>query len=540
MSLCSPVGRAKMIRRRLAFAALLVTLSSQDFGQGKTPQGGSKRESYRNPILFADYSDPDVIRDGNDFYLIASSFHFVPAIPILHSLDLVHWELMGHVLPRLDLAPQYSMQGGTRYGSGVWAPALRKHDGVFYIYFPTPDEGIFVTKAQSMSGPWSSPIAVLPGPGWEDPCPFWDDDGNAYLIHSKVHAGPLILHRMSPDGTKLLDAGKVIVEDPVHLPTLEGPKLYKRNGWYYIFAPFGGVGRGSQAVLRSRSIYGPYDYRVVLTQGTTDVNGPHQGAWFDTPDDHDWFVHFSLRGAHGRIVYLEPMRWEQDWPVIGAASAGAHSGEPVAEYRAPLTVPGTDEMDPQTSDDFSSKTLAYNWEWNHNPDNSRWSLTDRPGFLRLHATSSPDLLSARNTLTESMQDESFEFTARVDVAHMTDSDTAGISVFDKNTSYIGVKQSQHDRVVVWSSNSVDTAGPTVSGAIVQLRARVEGDLATYFYSLDDGKSFRPLGTPVKLSFSWWKGARPSLFSFNGNSSASSTGYVDIDWVRYRPLSEQSR
>lgn len=491
---------------------------------------------YRNPVLYADYSDPDVVRDGKDYYLIASSFHFVPGIPILHSRDLVHWEIAGHVLPRLTFDPRYDMTGGMRYAGGVWAPAVRFHDGLFYLYFPTPDEGIFVSTAPKMTGPWSAPVAVIAGPGWEDPCPFWDDDGNAYLVHSKLHAGPLILHRMAPDGKSVLDAGKIIVQDPVHLPTLEGPKFYKRNGWYYIFAPMGGVGQGSQAVLRSRNIYGPYDYRIVLAQGNTNVNGPHQGGYVETPDGRGWFVHFSLRGAHGRIVYLEPVRWEDDWPVMGEAPPGATTGQPVAEGEMPVVVPGAAKMKPQTSEEFNEPTLPAMWEWNHNPDDSKWSLTERRGYLRLHTMPAADSRRARDTLTESMQDESLEFTVRVDLEHMRNGDRAGVSIFDKSLSYIGVAQAQGRRALVFSVKNADTAGPPVNAKSIQLRARVIGDTATYFYSLDNGQSFQPLGDPVKLVFSWWKRARPAIFAFNTEDHASGMGYVDIDWAHYRALS----
>jgi hypothetical protein len=253
--------------------------------------------AYQNPILYADYSDPDVLRVGKRYYLVASSFHFSPGIPVLESPDLVHWRIAGHVLPRLNFAPGYDMvppytltdatQGpvgnGQRYGGGVWAPALRYHDHKFYVYWPTPGEGIFVSTASRMEGPWSSPVTVLSGPGYEDPCPFWDTDGKAYLIHAKVGAGFLILHRLSPDGTRVLDEGKTIVEDRANLPVIEGPKLYKRHGWYYIFAPIGGVGTGGEAVLRSRHIFGPYQWRVVLVPGQTAIAGPHQGGYVETP-----------------------------------------------------------------------------------------------------------------------------------------------------------------------------------------------------------------------------------------------------------------
>jgi len=246
---------------------------------------GAAAADYRNPILFADYSDPDVIRVGDRYFMTASSFHFSPGLPLLESRDLVHWTLIGHALPKLSFDPKYDLPGplgfsdgserarffaemGHRYSAGVWAPAIRHHKGRFYIYFPTPTEGIFMVSAKQPEGPWTAPVAVMAEPKLEDPCPFWDDDGKAYLIHSRVGAGPLILHRMSGDGTRVLDAGKVIVEDPVNLPVLEGPKLLKRNGWYYIFAPYGGVEKGPQAVLRSKNIYGPYEFRTVLAQAT--------------------------------------------------------------------------------------------------------------------------------------------------------------------------------------------------------------------------------------------------------------------------------
>lgn len=503
--------------------------------RGVPAQRGKQTAQYENPILFADYSDPDVIRDGDDFYLIASSFEFVPGIPILHSRDLVHWEISGHVLPRLELGPAYDMKGGSRYGRGVWAPAVRFHDGLFYVYFPTPDEGIFVSTAAKMTGPWSAPVAVISGPGWEDPCPFWDDDGKAYLIHSKLHAGPLILHRMAPDGKSVLDDGKLIVQDATNLPTLEGPKLYKRNGWYYIFAPMGGVGQGSQAVLRARNLYGPYEHRIVLAQGSTKVNGPHQGGYVETPDGKGWFVHFSERGPHGRIVYLEPVRWQDDWPVMGDAAPGAVMGQPVANAPMPVIVPGAEKMRPQTSDEFDEKVLPPMWEWNHNPVDSQWSLGERKGFLRLHPMFAEDLLHARNTVTETMQDESLEFTTRLDVSHMADGDRAGLSFFDKSLSYISVTQTGGVRPLVFSVNGADTAGPVVRMNQVELRGRLNGDTVSYFYSLDNGHTFEPLGDPVKLTFGWWKGARPALFAFSTDLDHAGKGVVDFDWARYRAL-----
>jgi beta-xylosidase len=303
-------------------------------------------QTYTNPILYADYSDPDVIRVGTDYYMVASSFHFSPGIPVLRSRDLVHWTIVGHVLPRLPFGPLYDMPGphtltdkvsrpigGTKYASGVWAPSIRYREGRFYVYWATPDEGVFMATASDPRGPWTAPVTVITGEGFEDPCPFWDENGTAWLIHGKVGAGPLILHRMSPDGTRVLDAGTVVAEDKDRLPVLEGPKLYRRAGWYYIFAPIGGVETGPQAVGRARQVEGPYEWRTVLVPGTTEVQGPHQGGYVETPSGEGWFVHFNSTGAFGRITYLEPVRWRDGWPVIGAPLADGMAGQPVASFR---------------------------------------------------------------------------------------------------------------------------------------------------------------------------------------------------------------
>jgi beta-xylosidase len=488
--------------------------------------------SYLNPVLFADYSDPDVIRDGNNYYLIASTFHFVPGIPVLQSTDLVHWTIIGHVVQRLEMSPLYNLVGGNRYGKGVWAPSIRKHDGLFYVYFPTPTEGIFVSTAPSVTGPWSAPSVVIEQAGLEDPCPFWDDDGKAYLIHSRTGAGPLILHRMSPDGKHVLDEGKVIVDDPKHLPVLEGPKLYKRDGFYYIFAPFGGVGTGAQAVLRSRNIYGPWDERVVLAQGSTKINGPHQGAYVETPDGKGWFIHFQADGAHGRIVHLEPVRWNDGWPVVGDDPDGGSPGEPAPSGPVPGDPSILSQMHPQTSDEFNSAQLGPQWEWNHNPDDAHWSLTARPGFLRLIPTRADGLLDARNTLTESMQDNCFDLTTRIDLSRMTSGTSAGLAMFEEDASGLEIEQTGNERRLSFFHGQARDAGLVIAQPLIQLRVRVEGDEAHYFYSLDDGQTFHALGAATRIRFSWWKGSRPALFAYT--SATDDPGPVDFDWVHYEP------
>src|SRR4030042_6393123 len=234
--------------------------------------------TYRNPVLHADYSDPDVIRVGDDFYMTASSFTCVPGLPVLHSGDLVNWEIIGHALkyqvPR-------AVFDKPQQGNGVWAPCIRYQKGVYYIYYPDPDFGIYLIKAKDPAGPWTEPVMVKSGKGLIDPSPLWDDDGKAYLVHA--YAGSragiksiLVVCRMNNKGTEVFDDGVLVYDGHEKHPTIEGPKFHKRNGNCYIFAPGGGVRSGWQVVLRSKNVCGPYEDRVVMAQGGSDVNGPHQ------------------------------------------------------------------------------------------------------------------------------------------------------------------------------------------------------------------------------------------------------------------------
>ncbi|MBP2278696.1 glycoside hydrolase family 43 protein [Sphingomonas sp. PL20] len=519
----------RRVSASFALVAPLALVAVPALGRAAPPR-------YTNPILYADYSDPDVIRVGADYYLVASSFHLSPGLPVLRSRDLVHWTIVANALPRLPFSPLYNMPGphaltdaiskpigGTKYASGVWAPAIRHHAGRFFIYFPTPDEGIFMTSATRVEGPWSAPVAVIAGAGLEDPCPFWDDDGSAWLIHGKVGAGPLILHRMSADGTRVLDAGIVVADDPKALPVLEGPKLYKRDGWYYIWAPIGGVDKGDQAVGRARHITGPYEWRTVLTQGTTAVQGPHQGAWVETPSGQGWFAHFNSTGAFGRITYLEPVHWKDGWPIVGDPP-----GQPVTTYPFPDTgnAPTRDRL--QDSDEFASPRLGLQWSWNHNPDPAGWSLTERPGWLRLRARPAEHLVTARDTLTQVLQGPNTTASARIDVRNLAPGQRAGLAMFGVRPSWIGVVGTAAGGRVTLSVQGIETPGPVVTGTgtgTVVFRVAVGPEqTARYAYSLDDGRHFTTMSDAIPLArFSWWKGSRPALFSYGA------AGWVDIDW-----------
>jgi beta-xylosidase len=280
--------------------------------------------TYKNPILHADYSDPDAIRLGEDFYMISSSFNAAPGLPILHSRDLVNWTIIGHALPRQFPVMDFSKP---QHGNGVWAPSIRHHNGLFYIYFPDPDQGIFLTTAKNISGPWSKPVMVEAGKGLIDPCPLWDTNGKAYLVHAFAgsRAGlksVIVVKEMNAAGDSTIGNSVMVYDGHGIDATIEGPKFYKRNNFYYIFAPAGGVSTGWQLVLRSRNIYGPYERKVVMDQGNSPINGPHQGAWVKTSTGEDWVLHFQDIDAYGLVVHLQPMAWKNDWPVIGTDKDG--------------------------------------------------------------------------------------------------------------------------------------------------------------------------------------------------------------------------
>lgn len=348
----------------------------------KADQGNG---TYKNPILYRDYSDPDAIRVENNYYMIASSFANTPGIPILHSLDLVNWKVLGYAL---DNIPEERYKK-VMHGCGVWAPAIRYHNGEYYICFPMPDEGIYMTKSKNINGPFSTPVNIYKGAGHIDPCPFWDDDGRAYLVYgvakSRIgYKSVIYIREMAEDGLSLIGDEVMVFDGRENgQDTIEGPKLYKKDGYYYIFAPAGGVKTGWQLVLRSRSIYGPYEYKIVMKQGNTDVNGPHQGAWVDTITGEDWFIHFQDVYSAGRIVHLQPMTWENGWPIIGKPVEGEDYGEPVHIYKKPtvkLAEPSTQNnneaiIEPDADDDFINGYYNTAWQWNGNHEKC-WVLND--------------------------------------------------------------------------------------------------------------------------------------------------------------------
>lgn len=384
--------------------------------------------NYRNPILYADYSDPDAIRVGDDYFMVASSFCNAPGLPLLHSRDLVNWKVVNYVIDEIP-DERYRIPV---HGCGVWAPSIRYHEGTYFVCFPMPDEGIYMSTATDPFGKWSKPVNIRPGAGWIDPCPFWDGDGKAYLVAgvAKSRIGyKSVLHmvEMQPDGMGLLgEEVKIFDGNENDQVTIEGPKMYKRNGWYYVFAPAGGVKTGWQTVLRSKNVFGPYEYKVVMRQGDSPVNGPHQGAWVDTATGEDWFLHFQDVYAAGRITHLQPMSWQDDWPIIGLAKEGNDYGEPVMEYRKPDVGKGTDRIcEPETSDDFTGSELGLQWQWNANPKKEWYALTG--SGMKLNAVNKETVYGDMpNLLLQKWPAPEFCCVTKMDLSGLADGEEAGV------------------------------------------------------------------------------------------------------------------
>jgi beta-xylosidase len=493
-----------------AFSLLLILASVLSLnGENKRilSWGDQGDGTYKNPILKADYSDPDILRHGDDFYLIASDFHFV-GMQILHSKDLVNWRVIGQVFDRLTMASKYDEMKA--YSQGTWAPTIRFHNGTFYIFVCTPYDGLFMWHAKNPAGPWSETVTVKAVEKWEDPCPFWDDDGQAYLVHSYHGAGPLILHKMSPDGTRLLDEGKEIYRGKV----AEGPKFYKRKDYYYISLPEGGVETGWQTVLRSRNIYGPYERKEVLPAGS-----PHQGGLVELQNGETWFIGFKSTGYLGRICHLLPVRWtEDDWPIFG------DNGKTVNVWKKPGVGKSYTVSHPQTSDEFKDKTLAPIWQWNHNPAPGQWSLLERRGWLRLKAMPADSLSLARNTLTQKLWDSAGLIDVKMDVSRMREGQRAGFAFMSgSDFGWVGVGYENGVRRILWDQEE----GPEIKGSNVWLRGVNDGNIGELYYSLD-GKTYAKAGKDFQLRFKHWKGSRISLFSYGPNGGAA-----DFDYVRYK-------
>lgn len=374
----------KQILMVLASVPLLV--NAQYRSEAWCPDNGNG--TYTNPVINADYSDPDACVVGEDYYLTASSFNCIPGLPVLHSKDLVNWEIIGHALENQYPTEVYDAPS---HGKGVWAPSIRYHKGEFYIYWGDPDYGVMMVKTKDPAGKWEEPVCVIPGKGLIDTTPLWDEDGRCYLVNAYANsrsrfASVIVVRELSADGTRAIGKPVIVFDgNGTKFRTSEGPKFYKRDGWYWIMFPAGGVPTGFQVAMRSRNVYGPYESKIVLAQGKSDVNGPHQGAWVHTAFGEDWFLHFQDKGCYGRVVHLQPVTWKDNWPVMGIDKDGDYCGDPVTTYRKPKTSKTWPVQNPVESDEFDSPFMGKQWQWHANYDETfgMRRLSVSSGFTRI-------------------------------------------------------------------------------------------------------------------------------------------------------------
>ncbi len=472
--------------------------------------------SYTNPILAYDYSDPDVCQVGADYYLTSSSFNCVPGLQILHSRDMVHWQIVDAALP-------YSVPGTEnevtpQYGGGVWAPSIRYHEGRFYIYYGDPDRGVYCVRSEetaTLPCRWEKAVLVKPGIGFIDACPLWDDNGRVYLVHAFAgsRAGfksALAVCELSADGLSAITESRLVFDGHPDNPTSEGPKFYKRNGYYYIFCPAGGVATGWQLAMRSRSPYGPYEVKRVLEQGNSPINAPHQGAWVG-----NYFLHFQDVGVAGRIVHLQPLRWVNDWPVLG------NEGEPVTKGATELTdkqaktnnLPG---ITTQWHDDFDQPTLDLSWQWSGNYRAQYIYCNSEQSYIRLFSYPADSVPVAPNLLLQKIP-AARDFVATAKVRFTPNAKTA---------------QYEHAGLIVAGKHCFTLEVPT-AGQWIWLRVEVSKTQQCRFYLSYDGKRYITAGQSFQAVEGQWIGAKVGLYCSRTPVKINDSGYMDVDFFEIR-------
>lgn len=531
--------------------AFSLSASAQYTSQVWSPDNGDG--TYTNPVINADYSDPDAIAVGDDYYMTASSFNCIPGLPILHSRDLVNWELVGHGVRRL--VPDSLFAGRPAHGNGVWAPSIRYHNGEYRIYWGDPDNGVFMVKTRDPRGRWEDPVLVIEGKGLIDTCPLWDDDGRCYLVNGWANsrnrfASIITVRELNAEGTKAIGDPVIVFDgNGTEYRTAEGPKFYKRDGWYWIMFPAGGVPTGFQVAMRSRSPWGPYEYKKVLDQGTTTVNGPHQGAWIHTEKGEDWFVHFQDKGAYGRVVHLQPVTWKDNWPVIGRVPAKGYCGEPYLRYQKPKSA-STTRVNPVESDEFDTPQLGKQWQWHANYDQA-FGMPTSLGSMRLYTWKSDEgLWHTPNLLLQKTPADRFTATTKLKLVSKAEGQFGGIVMMGLDYSALVARRvgdgfalqqitcTQADKggkETVKTLARLDKTGQDDNDyqfAIheeIYLRMQVDNGKATFAYSRD-GKKFVPAGETFTMREGKWIGAK---MGFVAQEAAGKTnrGWIDVDWFR---------
>lgn len=478
--------------------------------------------TFTNPVIFADFPDPDVIRVDSVYYMVSTTMFVFPGVTILKSYDLVNWEYCSNAVQRFDFSPCYDLEGCSRYGHGQWATSLKYHDGKFYLLFITLDEGGFLCSAGKPEGTWN--IRKLQR-GFYDPGLFFDDDGKIYVVHgyNKIYMTELDTNFAGKNNDSLIFTGDI-------RPGLEGTHVYKINGYYYLYCTYGGRD-GFQAALRSKNIYGPYEEKIVIRDNGNLDSGIHQGALVQTQTGEWWSVIFQDGGAFGRFPTLQPVTWIDDWPILGV------DGKGVGTFKKPDVGKSYPVKTLPTSDEFDSTKLGMQWGWNHNPDSAKWSLTERSGYLRLSTVKPADnLREARNTLTQRIfayYSKTFPTvaTVKLDAGSIKDGDIAGLAVFQNPYAFIGIKNFDGKKYVMMVNNGKTIDSVLINRSEIYLKAAADygSSQARFMYSADN-QSFIPLGNSLEMKFdlSVFTGNKFCLFNY---ATRATGGYVDFDWFR---------
>lgn len=538
----------------LMMLALPMAALAQYKSQVWSPDNGNG--TYTNPVINADYSDPDVCVAGEDYYLTASSFNCIPGLPILHSKDLVNWEIVGHAVKELEPKQEFDRPS---HGNGIWAPSIRYHNGEFYIYWGDPDYGVFMVKTKDPAGEWSKPLCVIPGKGLIDTTPLWDDDGRCYLVNAYANsrsrfASVIAIRELSADGTKPIGNPVIIYDgNGTESRTCEGPKIYKRDGWYWVMFPAGGVPTGFQVAMRSKSPFGPYESKVVLAQGKTKINGPHQGAWVHTKFGEDWFLHFQDKEAYGRVVHLQPVTWKDNWPVMGVGKDGDYCGEPVTTYRKPKTSGKVQVVNPAESDEFSDTRLGLQWQWHANY-NETFGMPTAFGSYRVytHKVSEKfqNLWEVPNLLLQKTPADKFTATTKIRFTSKDQNQTGGLLMMGLDYSGLVVKRVGNDfQLLQISCKSADKGKPQTEQLIatlkptavdqidyqpgthidIYMRMSVNDGKMHFSYSLD-GKKYTKCGTEFTMREGKWIGAKIGFVAYEPGQKTN-RGWIDADWFR---------
>ena len=513
--------------------------------------------TYTNPVINADYSDPDICvgPSGKDYFMTASSFNCIPGLPILHSTDLVNWRIIGYALSELRPLEVFNKPA---HGMGVWAPCIRYHNGEFYIYWGDPDYGVFMVKTKDPAGRWDDPVLVIEGKGMIDTSPLWDEDGRCYLVNGWAGSrsnvkSMLSVRELSADGSKAIGQPVIVFDGNNTHHTAEVPKFYKRNGWYWIMCPAGGVATGWQLAMRSKSPYGPYECKKVMAQGKSSVNGPHQGGWVHTTYGEDWFLHFQDKGAYGRVVHLQPVTWKDNWPVMGKVPTKGYCGEPYLTYRKPKSEQSV-LVNPVESDEFNEPRLGLQWQWHANY-NQLYGQPTSYGFFRLYnnklSENFVNLWEAPNLLLQKTPADEFVVTTKVRVAAKQEGNYGGLIMMGRDYSALVIKrvgeafQLQQLTCIGADKNKKETVEvladlqPTDKDKInydpaiyeelyLQLTVH-QGGKMTFAYS-KNGKKFTAVGKEFTMKEGKWIGAK---FGFVAEQPYGKgvVGFMDIDWVR---------